>query len=164
MKRAISIGVLAAIFWPASAFGAVINIGASDVKPIALSNVAGRDRVVALANGSAEIVRALGLGGELVGRDIASSAPGLERVPIVTAGHQIVAEKVISLKPTLVLVDPASGPSSAIALIKKPGIKVVSISEAWKLEDISRKVNEVSSALGRSDLGAELNKKLSAVV
>ena len=48
-------------------------------------------RVIALANGAAEIIVAMGLKPILIGRDIASTEEVLLDIPIVTNGHQVVA-------------------------------------------------------------------------
>ena len=113
-------------------------------------------RVVALANGSAEIVASLGHLDILIGRDIASDLPSLESVEVVTSGHQIIAEKILSLKPDLLLIDASSGPSSAIAALESAGIRIVKISEAWTLNEIDRKVSEVARAIGAIDDGKSL--------
>ena len=113
-------------------------------------------RVVALANGSAEIIASLGHLDILIGRDVASDVASLESVEVVTSGHQIVAEKILSLKPDLVIIDTLSGPSSALVAIEKAGIRIVKISEAWKLDEINRKVSEIAQAIGAIDDGKNL--------
>jgi iron complex transport system substrate-binding protein len=113
-------------------------------------------RVVALANGSAEIIASLGHLDILIGRDIASDVTSLESVEVVTSGHQIVAEKILSLKPDLVLIDASSGPSSALTVIAGAGIRIAKISEAWSLNDINRKVSEIAKAIGVVDDGKSL--------
>ena len=70
-------------------------------------------RVVAMANGSAEIIAALGYRSILVGRDVASSIPELSSVPIDNPGHTISVERVLSQKPDLVLIDANSSPQSS---------------------------------------------------
>jgi iron complex transport system substrate-binding protein len=117
-------------------------------------------RVVALANGSAEIIAAMGHLDILVGRDIASDLPSLDSVEVVTSGHQIVAEKIISLKPDLVLIDESSGPTAALEVLRSAGIRIVKISEAWTLDDIERKVNEVAVAIGTIEDGIALTAAL----
>ena len=117
-------------------------------------------KVIALANGSAEIIDSLGLKSILIGRDIASTEPALESVPVVTSGHQVVAEKIIALSPDLVIIDSSVGPTEAIASLKRAGIKVVQISEVWTVAGISEKVMEVASLLGVESTG----KKLASLV
>lgn len=105
-------------------------------------------RVVSLANGVAEIMNSLNATSILVGRDIASTEDALKNIPVVTSGHQIISEKVIALKPDLVLIDASSGPKAAIDQIKAAGIKVVQTPESWTLADIPTKVRAVGVAIG----------------
>lgn len=115
-------------------------------------------KVVALANGSAEIVSALGYRKALVGRDIASTDSDLKSVPIVTSGHQVVAEKIIGLNPDLVIIDNTTGPAQAITAIKRSGIRVEVIDEAWKLSEISQKVRAIAQLIGAPSAGVAFEK------
>ncbi len=117
-------------------------------------------RVVVLANGVAEIMQSLNAQSIIVGRDISSTEKSLEDIPIVTSGHQILPEKVISLKPDLVLIDASSGPQSAIQQIEKSGVRVVKIPESWTLADIEVKVAAVGAAIGASRQAQILIEKL----
>jgi len=117
-------------------------------------------RVVALANGSAEIIAAMGHLDILVGRDIASDLPSLDSVEVVTSGHQIVAEKILSLQPDLLLIDDSSGPASAITVLEAAGVRIVKISEAWQLAEIDRKVGEIAQAIGAVEDGKVLTAAL----
>ncbi|CAN2190282.1 ChuT ABC-type hemin transport system, periplasmic component [Candidatus Nanopelagicaceae bacterium] len=121
-------------------------------------------RVIALANGSAEIISALGLKSLIIGRDIASSDADLKSIPIVTSGHQVSAEKIISLNPDLVIIDKSTGPASALALLKSAGIAVTQIPEAWNLADIPAKVQAVAQSIGTPHSGALLNQKFAEVL
>jgi iron complex transport system substrate-binding protein len=132
---------------------AVEMIESVDAISISASASPEYSRVVALANGSAEIIASLGHSDILIGRDIASDLPSLKSIEVVTSGHQITAEKILSLKPDLLLIDASSGPSSAIAAIESAGIRIVKISEAWTLNEIVRKVSEVARAIGAIDDG-----------
>jgi iron complex transport system substrate-binding protein len=120
-------------------------------------------RVVALANGSAEIIDAMGLTNILVGRDIASTEPALKSVPIVTSGHQVIAEKIIALHPDLVIIDASVGPQQALDALRAASIKVVTIKEAWSVGEISSKVSAVSAAIGAPRSGVALSEKLTAI-
>jgi iron complex transport system substrate-binding protein len=117
-------------------------------------------RVVALANGSAEIIASMGHLDILIGRDVASDTPELESVEVVTSGHQIVAEKILSLKPDLVIIDQSSGPSSALKVLEAAGVRITKISEAWQLSQIDRKVSELAQAIGAVDDGKALTAAL----
>jgi iron complex transport system substrate-binding protein len=144
-----------------------IEITASDVTSLRITSneTPAFQRVVALANGSAEVIDSLGLKKILIGRDIASTDPSLQSIPIVTSGHQVVAEKIISLSPDLVIIDPSVGPSQAIDALKKSGITVISIKETWSVAGIAAKVNEIASILKVEKSGqllsAEMAKSIS---
>ena len=148
MRGRITLALVFSLVFTQTAQASHPDISAASVKPIELSQIATKARIVALANGSAEIVSALGMRSALVGRDIASTAPELVQVPIVTSGHQVIAEKVISLKPTLVLIDSNVGPQSAIDLIKSAKLKVVIIPQAWNIQDIYPKIDQIGKAIG----------------
>jgi len=117
-------------------------------------------RIVALANGSAELIAAMGYLDNLVGRDIASSTPELKDVPVVTSGHQVIPETIIALQPTLVIVDDATGPSSAITKLESAGIEIVKISQSWNLADLVIKVEQIGVALGAPKSAALLKNIL----
>jgi iron complex transport system substrate-binding protein len=146
--------------------GTAIDISANDVTTsrIESTETPSYSRVVALANGSAEIIDSLGLKSILIGRDIASNEPALESVPVVTSGHQVVAEKIIALKPDLVIIDSSVGPSQAIEALKKTGINVESIEEVWTVAGISQKVVAVASLLGVQKSGQKLADAIEATV
>lgn len=122
------------------------------------------NRVVALANGSAEIIDSLGLKKILIGRDIASTEPALESIPIVTSGHQVVAEKIIAIKPDLVIIDSSVGPSQAIETLKKSGIRVVAITEIWKVDEITAKVREIAQLLAVEATGEALASEIDKTI
>jgi len=105
-------------------------------------------RIVTIANGSGEVVVALGGGSRIVGRDETSNAPEIENIPIVTSGHEINAEGVIALNPDLVLIDASSGPQESIDALKSAGVQVVEVPEAWTITDIDPKVSAIGSAIG----------------
>ena len=117
-------------------------------------------RIVALANGAAELIAAMGYLDNLVGRDIASSTPELKDVPVVTSGHQVIPETIIALQPTLVIVDNATGPSSAITKLESAGIEIVKISQSWNLADLVIKVEQIGVALGAPKSAALLKNIL----
>jgi iron complex transport system substrate-binding protein len=121
-------------------------------------------RVVALANGSAEIIASLGYLNILVGRDIASTSQELNGVPIATAGHQVVAEKILELNPDVVLIDNTTGPVTAIEVIKRAGIRVTMIDEAWTLSDIEKKITVIGEVIGAQPAAAQLVQKLNSAL
>ena len=139
-----------------------VDIATAKAVTITNSQVPKVNRIIALANGSAEIISALGLKKILDGRDIASTDTDLSSVPVVTSGHQVIPEKIISLKPDLVIIDKSTGPQIAIAALRSAGIKVVQTPEAWTLADIASKVTAIATAIGVTEDGAKLSQTLAA--
>jgi iron complex transport system substrate-binding protein len=138
------------------------TISQDDVRSISLSTGGSftADRVVVLANGVAEIIQSLNGQSIIVGRDISSTEDSLSDIPIVTSGHQVLPEKVIALKPDLVLIDASTGPKAAIETIRKAGISVVETPESWSLADLPVKVRAVGRAIGASDQAEQLIEKI----
>ena len=135
------------------------TITEKDVSAISIDSSAefSVSRVVVLANGVAEIMNALNAKSILVSRDISSTEEELKDIPIVTSGHQVLSEKVIALKPDLVMIDASTGPKSALDQIKSAGIKIVQTPESWTLADIPIKVAAVAAAIGSPQQGDQLN-------
>jgi iron complex transport system substrate-binding protein len=138
------------------------TISQDDVRSISLTTKApfSVTRVVVLANGVAEIIQSLNAQSIIVGRDISSTEDSLADIPIVTSGHQVLPEKVIALKPDLVLIDASTGPKAAIETIKSAGIRVIETPESWSLKDLPIKVRAVGRAIGAQDQAEELVTKL----
>ena len=143
-----------------------IVISQTDVTSVAVTPVEKLSdvRIVALAIGAAELIAAMGYRDNLVGRDIASSTTELKDVPIVTSGHQVIPETIIALQPTLVIVDDATGPSSAISKLESAGIRIVNISQSWNLVDLLIKVDQLGSAIKAPQSAALLRNILSESV
>ena len=142
------------------------TISQDDVRSISLESPTTftAQRVVVLANGVAEIIQSLNGQSIIVGRDISSTEDSLSDIPIVTSGHQVLPEKVISLKPDLVIIDASTGPKAAIDSIKAAGITVIETPESWSLKDLPAKVRAVGRAVGAVDqaelLVDQLNRSL----
>ena len=142
------------------------TISQDDVRSISLDAPTAftAQRVVVLANGVAEIIQSLNGQSIIVGRDISSTEDSLSEIPIVTSGHQVLPEKVMSLKPDLVIIDASTGPKAAIDSIKAAGITVIETPESWSLKDLPAKVRAVGRAVGAVDqaelLVDQLNQSL----
>ena len=139
-----------------------IEISSARATTIKSSESPVTQKVVALANGAGEIISAMGFKSILIGRDIASTDVDLKSVPIVTSGHQVVAEKIIALTPDLVIVDKSTGPQSALDALAVAGIRVVTTPEAWNLGDMPAKVRAIANAIGAPASGAALNTALNS--
>lgn len=138
------------------------TISQDDVRSISLDSPTtfSVQRVVVLANGVAEIIQSLNGQSIIVGRDISSTEDSLSDIPLVTSGHQVLPEKVISLKPDLVIIDASTGPRVAIDNIKAAGITVIETPESWSLKDLPAKVRAVGRAIGAVDQAEALVDQL----
>jgi iron complex transport system substrate-binding protein len=105
-------------------------------------------RIVSLASGIGETLVALGASDKVVGRDETSDIPELVDVPVVTKAHSVSAERVLALKPDLVLIDAATSPPEAIDQIRTAGIRVVEVPDAWTIKDINQRIQIVAEAIG----------------
>ena len=149
----------------ATAFAAVSDINATQISvPIVHSGEVTRyKRVVALANGAAEIVAALGYKSILVGRDVASTLPALKTIPIVETGMQVSAEAVLSQRPDLVFIDSNTSPATAITTLRAAGIKLVSVPSAFTLSDIYPKERVIAKTLGVALAGRKLESQITSL-
>jgi iron complex transport system substrate-binding protein len=142
------------------------TISQDSVRSISLKNQTtfSVSRVVVLANGVAEIMYSLNARSILVGRDVASAEIELSDIPVVTSGHQVLPEKVISLNPDLVIIDASTGPKAALDQIRGAGIRIVETPESWTLADISIKVAAVAAAIGAPQQGEMLNAAITSAI
>ncbi len=113
-------------------------------------------RIVSLWGNITETVYGLGLGDNVVGRDVASTFTEAEDVPVVTRGHDVSAESVLSLRPTVVLVDPTIGPPEAVNQIRNAGVPVVVVDEVVTIEGIGGRIRQIAQALGVPGAGEAL--------
>lgn len=139
-----------------------IEISSAQATTVTSSESPVAQKVVALANGAGEIISAMGFRSILIGRDIASTDADLTKVPIVTSGHQVIAEKIIALTPDLVIVDKSTGPQSALDALAVAGIRVVKTPEVWTLSDLPAKVGAIADAIGAPASGTALSAAMNS--
>ncbi|KOU90675.1 ABC transporter substrate-binding protein [Streptomyces sp. WAC05950] len=121
--------------------------------------VASADRVIPLTGSLNEIVHTLGLGEQVVARDITATFEQAAALPVVTRGHDVSAESVLSLRPTLVLAETTTGPAEAVQQIRDAGIPVLVVAPAKGLDDVPKRIDIVAAALGVKDAGTQLNQR-----
>lgn len=117
------------------------------------------DRIVPLTGSLSEIVFTLGFGKQVVARDITATFEQAARLPVVTRAHDVSAESVLSLKPTVVLADTSTGPAEAIDQIRDAGIPLLVVEPAKGLDDVGRRIDTVAEALGVASAGTELKER-----
>lgn len=99
----------------------------------------------------------LGLGDNVVGRDTSTSFPGSEDLPLVTQnGHQLNAEAILDLAPTVILTDTSVGPWDVILQMRESGIPVVVTDSHRNMDNVDDIILQVGEALGVPDEGQAL--------
>ncbi|MGW0760961.1 heme/hemin ABC transporter substrate-binding protein [Streptomyces sp. NPDC002814] len=135
-----------------------VTVDSSDGRKVTVQDAS---RILPLNGGVAEIVFTLGLGDKVVGRDITATFEEAKKLPQVTKAHDVSAESVLSLRPTVVLADTDTGPSEAIDQIRDAGVPVVVLDPATKLADVTTRTTRIAEALGVPDAGKALNDRMS---
>ncbi|MCT9076655.1 heme/hemin ABC transporter substrate-binding protein [Streptomyces fulvoviolaceus] len=134
-----------------------VTVDSSDGRRVTVKDAS---RILPLNGGVAEIVFTLGLGDRVVGRDITATFAEAKKLPQVTKAHDVSAESVLSLRPTVVLADTDTGPKEAVEQIRDAGIPVVVLDPATKLADVSTRTTRIAEALGVPAAGKALNSRI----
>nr|KOY49871.1 ABC transporter substrate-binding protein [Gordonia sp. NB41Y] len=118
-----------------------------------VSRIIAIDRNATLSN----IVFSLGLGGKVVGRDTSTVFPAAANLPLVSnTGHQLNAEKVLKLNPSVVLVTEGTTPSQAVDQLRNSGIPVVEFTSERTVASTPTLIRSVAAALGVVPAGEQL--------
>ncbi|WP_408995747.1 heme/hemin ABC transporter substrate-binding protein [Streptomyces europaeiscabiei] len=133
-----------------------VTVDSSDGRKVTVEDAS---RILPLNGGIAEIVFTLGLGDKVVGRDITATFAEAQGLPQVTKAHDVSAESVLSLEPTVVLADTDTGPGEAVDQIREAGVPVVVLDPANDLSDVSTRTTRVAEALGVPAAGKALNQR-----
>ena len=113
-------------------------------------------RIIVLNEAIAEIVVSLGLSDSIIGRDATTTLAALAGVPEVSNGHDISAESVLSLRPSVVIGDTRTGPPEALEQLRGAGIAVLIAPEVWTLSALAARVQMIADALGVPAAGRRL--------
>ena len=148
--------------------------GAEAVLPVTVTDFTGEQvevtdtsRLLALDTYGtlATTVYALGLGDQLVGRDVSTGIPELAELPVVTHnGHELSAEAILDLNPSVVLTDYSIGPLEVQLQLKDAGIPVVTLDSTRNRAVIGEQIEAVAEVLGVPERGAELADRVEAEV
>lgn len=113
----------------------------------------------------AATVFGLGLGENVVGRDISTNFAGTEDLPIVTkTSHTLNAEAILELAPTVIVTDTSIGPKEVRQQLRDAGIPVVMVSSERDAYTVGDLIDEVASALGVPTRGAALTERVNAEI
>ena len=113
-------------------------------------------RIVTMTAGLTEAVFALGFGDQVVGRDLSSTLADAADLPIVTTTHDVNAEALLAVRPTLVLVDEDTGPDEALDQIRATGVHVEMVENATRVDEIVPRLERVAEILGAPERAERL--------
>jgi iron complex transport system substrate-binding protein len=103
----------------------------------------------------------LGLGDQVVGRDISTQFDEATKLPLVTSnGHDLNAESILELDPTVILTDTSLGPWDVILQMRDSNIPVVVTDSQRSLDNVTSLTEEVAAALGVPAEGKQLGERI----
>ncbi|MCY7416899.1 MAG: ABC transporter substrate-binding protein [Chloroflexi bacterium] len=133
-----------------------VTVRSEDGRDVTVTDVR-RILPVNLYGSIAEIVFSLGLGANVVGRDIATTFDAAKDLPLVTtAGTDLSAEAILALNPSVILADDSIGPPEVLQQMRDSGIPVVMLPSLQTLDGISDHIRSIAAALGVPDAGNQL--------
>ncbi len=134
--------------------------------PVTVTDADGRQvtitdasRIVPLWGNISETIFTLGLGANVVGRDVSATFPEAEHLPLVTRAHDVSAEAVLSLQPTVVFAQTDSGPPEALEHLRNAGVPVVVMEAPSNVGQIGSRIMAVAEALGVREAGEALMER-----
>lgn len=152
----------------------VPDVAPDPALPVTLTDMQGTEvtvtdtsRILALDvyGTTSRIVYELGLGDSLVGRDASSSFPEASDLPLVTqSGHDLNAEAILALAPTLIITDTSLGPWDVVLQMRDAGIPVVVVDSERSLGTVATLIEQVATAVGLPAEGAALAERSAAQV
>ncbi|MFF9341846.1 hemin ABC transporter substrate-binding protein [Streptomyces sp. NPDC014773] len=133
-----------------------VTVASADGRKVTVGSA---ERIVPLSGSLSEIVFTLGLGDRVVARDVTATFEQAADLPVVTRAHDVSAESVLSLRPTLVLAESTTGPAEAVAQIRDAGVPLVVVPAAGDLDDVGGRIDDVAAALGVPAAGTALRER-----
>ena len=114
------------------------------------------ERIVTMTAGLTEAVFALGFGDQVVARDLGSTLTAASELPIVTTTHDVNAEALLAVRPTLVLVDEDTGPKAALDQVRATGVRIEVVENATRVDQIVPRLQRVADILGTPERAVRL--------
>jgi iron complex transport system substrate-binding protein len=137
----------------------VFPVLAEEAKPLDTS------RIVTIGGAVTEIVFDLGLGDKVIARDTTSYYPEpVMKLPDVGYMRALSPEGVLSVNPSAILMIQGSGPQTALDVLSKAAVPVVTIPEGYDRDAIVAKIKAVGKALNVEARADELAAKVGADV
>jgi len=114
-------------------------------------------RIVTLGGAVTETVFALGFGDRVVAVDESSEFPAaVADLPTVGYYRTLSAEGLLSLQPDLIIGTEASGPPPVMDLLRRAGVRIELVDDAYAPEQIELNIARIAEALGVPERGETL--------
>ncbi len=120
-------------------------------------------RIVAfdMSGSIASTLWGLGLGDNLVARDVSTSFPGAEDLPLITSeGHAVNAEAVMEQKPTVIITDGSMGPRDVVEQLSDTSVPVVFLDNDSSFDGAAQLARDVGAAVGLPQTGEALAQRI----
>ena len=126
--------------------------------------IADSSRIVSIGTATTETIYALDAGSKVVGVDNPSGeyVPQSAALPKVGARTTLDAEGILSLKPTLVILNADSGPPQIFDQLRNAGIAVLTLTPNYNIETLKQKIDTIAQAIGAGDKAPAINQKIDA--
>lgn len=140
--------------------------GASALVPAlgqARTAVPSAERLISIGGAVTEIVFALGAGERVIAVDSTSYyPPEAERLPDVGYIRQLVAEPIVALDPSLVLLLEGAGPPTTIDQLRAAEVPLLMVPDDPSADGIVEKIRVVAAAIGHEAEGDALGHRIDA--
>jgi len=116
-------------------------------------------RIVTLTPHLTELVSAAGAGAHLVGvARFSNYPPEVSSLPVISDSGQFDLERILGLKPDLVLAWQSGTPRDAVSRLERLGLKLF-VTDAARLEDIPRNLEAIAALAGTRAAGDSASRR-----
>lgn len=111
---------------------------------------------------TARTVFELGLGENVVGRDVSSGFAEIQDRQLVTSnGHDLNGEAILDLAPTVIITDTSLGPWDVVLQMRDAGIPVVIVDSHRSMDNAADLIRQIGAALGVPEEAERLAERTS---
>ena len=122
-----------------------------------LATGAGNQRIVSVGGSVTETIYFLGRDRLLVGSDSTSSYPeAAKKLPKVGYMRNLSVEGVLSLEPTMIVLEEGAGPPVALDSLSSVGVRMETVAEARSVADVVAKIKRIARLVGAESEGDAL--------
>ena len=108
------------------------------------------ERIISADAGSTALIRAFGLGDQLVAVDMTSQQLPGQALPVIGYHRQLAAEGLLALKPTVLVGTEHMGPPETLTALTLAGVRVVALPPVTDAKTLLNGVTQLAQALGQT--------------